>query len=415
MLELLKDRTYRRYWLSVVISFLGDAMTRVTLIFVADRLTDSPAVIAMVVFSQLLPTGVLGAFVGPLADRFPKRVLLVGSDVGRMVVVLAMIPFLDSIWTLMALIVLEGVGSAFFENARIAAVPTIVGTHRIPVAVALFQSTYQTVYLIGPALGGLLIAVGSVPVVLMIDAATFLVSALLLGSLTVLRERPDPGREHEPYWRSLRTGVRGVLAVGSLRFLFVVLIPVTLVFGLFTTNFNAQLLTVFDLPAIEYGTTQAVFAGGSILGALLGPVLIRRSGSPGGLLVAAVVLFGLAMAALGPTQWLRPDLGLSVVVLWCVLTGLGASLYEVPVANTLLRDLPEDLRGRGVGLLQAVTVNFTLIGVAAGGLLGSAAGVADSIIVAGLALVVIAVALIAPFARSGKNIRPLRQGQRGIE
>jgi hypothetical protein len=88
MLELLKDRVYIRYWLAVVVSFLGDAMTRVTLIYVAARLTNSPVVIALVVFSQLLPSGVLGAFVGPLTDRFPKRILLVGADLDTLLIAL---------------------------------------------------------------------------------------------------------------------------------------------------------------------------------------------------------------------------------------------------------------------------------------------------------------------------------------
>jgi MFS family permease len=91
-------------------------MTRVTLIYVAARLTGSPVVIALVVFSQLLPSGVLGAFVGPLTDRFPKRSLLVGADLARMLVVLAMIPALDSIGLLLALILLEGVGSVLRDR-----------------------------------------------------------------------------------------------------------------------------------------------------------------------------------------------------------------------------------------------------------------------------------------------------------
>lgn len=399
MLELLKDRVYSRYWLAVVVSFLGDAMTRVTLIYVAARLTGSPVVIALVVFSQLLPSGVLGAFVGPLTDRFPKRILLVGADLARMLVVLAMIPALDSIWLLLALILLEGVGSVFFETARIAAVPKIVGEHAIPVAVALFQSTYQTVYLLGPALGGVLIAAGNVPAVLVIDSATFLVSAMLLGSLSVLRERPAADVAQEPYWRALRTGARGVLEVPSLRVLFVILVPVTLVFGLFTTNFNAQLLMVFDLPAVQYGLAQAIFAGGSILGALLGPVLIRRYRSPNGLLMITVALFGAALVALAPTQWLRDQLGLAMVIQWCLLTGVFASLYEVPVANTLLRDLPEALRGRGVGLLHTITINSALLGVAVGGLTASLFGVANSIIVAGAVLLLLTAIFIVSFVR----------------
>ncbi|MEV4160776.1 MFS transporter [Nonomuraea dietziae] len=387
MLELLRDRVYLRYWLAVVVSFLGDAITRVTLIYVAATLTDAPVVlIALVIVAQLLPSGVLGAFVGPVTDRLPKRVLLIGSDLARVLIVLAMIPALGSAWLLLVLIFLEGVGKAFFETARIAAIPKIVGRHSIPSAVALFQSTSHTINLLGPALGGLLVAVGSVPVVLVIDAATFLLSAALLGSMAVLRELPAGARE--PYWGALRAGVRGVLGVASLRRLAVFLVPAMLVLGLFTTNFNAQLLTVFELPALSYGLAQALFGGGSILGALIGPALLRRY--PDRLLTASIVLFGLSLLALAPVQWSGH---LAVIGLWCLLTGLGSGLFQVPVANTLLRDLPEELRGRGVALLNAVMVNFTIAGVVAGSLVAEVTGVASSIVWSGALLVCAAAAL----------------------
>src|SRR4051812_41712575 len=121
MLELLRDRVYIRYWLAVVVSFAGDAMTRITLIYVAAQLTHSPAMIAFIVFAQLLPQGALGAFVGPLIDRLPKRVVLVSADLARSLIVGSMIFFVDSVWVLLVLTLLSGVGTAFFETARIAA------------------------------------------------------------------------------------------------------------------------------------------------------------------------------------------------------------------------------------------------------------------------------------------------------
>lgn len=383
MIDLLKDGTYLRYWLAVVISFLGDAMTRVTLIFLAARLTDSPVVISLVVLSQLLPSGVLGAFVGPLADRLPARRLLIGADLVRVPVVLAMIPALDSIGLLLALILLEGAGKAVFETARITAIPQFVGNHSIPAAVALFQSTNQTVNLLGPALGGLLVAIGSVPVVLGLNAATFVVSAALLGSLGVLKQGTHVRAAAEPYWRSLRAGVRGVLAIGSLRLLFALLIPITLVTGLFTTNFNALLLTVFHLPALEYGAAQALFAAGAILGALAGPPLIKRFGATPRTLLATIALFG---AALLTPALLGRSPALPLIAAWSLLLGLCANLYQVPLANTLLRDLPEELRSRGVGLLNTVMVNFMLIGVALGGPTAALLGVPTSLIAAGTTL-----------------------------
>ncbi|MFF5503755.1 MFS transporter [Streptomyces roseolus] len=398
MIELLKDGTYLRYWLAVVASFLGDAITKITLIYVVATGTDRPVLfVSLVVIAQLLPSGVLGAFVGPLADRFPARGLLVGSDLARVAIALAMIAVRDSAWLLILLTVLSGVGKAFFETARITAIPKIVGGHSIPTAVALFQSTNHTINLVGPALGGLLLAFGNVTAIFVLDAATFAVSAVLLGSMAVLREVPAPGAagNREPYWRALRTGVRGVLQVPSLRFLAVFLVPVMLVLGLFTTNLNTQLLNVFGLDALPYGFAHALFGGGAILGALVGPGLVRRH-SDRWLLVVSILLFGLSLVLLAPAGALHDRIGLGPVLAWCLLAGLGSGLFQVPVAHTLLRDLPEELRGRGVGLANALMVNFTVLGVLAGGLLAGAIGTAESIIASGAVLLVAGAALAVP-------------------
>ncbi|MFB6820343.1 MFS transporter [Streptomyces virginiae] len=412
MLELLKDRTYIRYWLAVVASFLGDAITKITLIYVVATETDDPVLyVSLVVIAQLLPFGVLGAFVGPLADRLPARLLMVGSDLVRVALVLAMIVVRDSPLLLLVLILLSGIAKAFFETARITAIPLIVRGHSIPTAVALFQSTNHTLNLVGPALGGLLIAFGSVTTVFVLDAVTFVLSAVLLAGMAVLREVPVRGADsgREGYWQSLRTGISGVLAVPSLRFLAIVMVPVMLVLGLFTTNLNSQLLSVFELPALEYGLAQAGFGAGCVIGALTGPPLVRRY-SDRGLLIGSIVLFGASLLLLAPTGtvWDATDqgaLGLIVVLLWCVLAGLGSGLFQVPVANTLLSDLPEELRGRGVGLLNALMVNFTVLGVVVGGLLAGLVGIAESIVVAGAVLVVAALVLLVPRLRGGRGGR----------
>ncbi|MEU1395746.1 MFS transporter [Micromonospora zamorensis] len=402
MLELLRDPIYLKYWLAVVVSFLGDAMSRITLIYVASTLVDNPAVIALVIMAQLLPSGVFGAFIGPLADRVSKRALLIGSDLARIVIVLAMIPALRSVSLLLVLILLEGVGKAFFETARISAIPKIIGSpQRIPAAITLFQSTNHTLNLLGPALGGVLLVIGNVPVVLMINAATFAVSALLLAAMPVLREVPKAaGAAHEPYWQALRTGVRVVLSVPSLRFLAAFLVPIMVVLGLFTTNFNAQLLMVFDLPAFEYGMAQAVFGGGCVVGALLGPGMMMRLPA-GRALVVSVGFFALTLLALAPIDGLTGRAALAGAAAWCLLTGISSSLLQVPIATAILQDLVEEVRGRGVGLMNSIMVVLTIAGVGLGGLIATAGGVAASIIVAGVALIVATALFVRPALRLG--------------
>jgi MFS family permease len=409
MKELLKDGIYIRYWLAIVVSFLGDGIAKITVIYVAAELTESPTLfIAAVVIAQLLPSGVLGAFIGPMVDRISPRVLLVGADLARFVIVLAMIVAVDSALWLLLLIFLEGIGRAVFETARMAAIPKVVNGHSIPSAIALFQGTVQTLNLIGPLIGGLLIAVADVELVFVLNAATFIVSALMLGSIAVLKDARVTATGPGQYWESLRTGVAGVMGISSLRLVAWAMVPVMLAIGLFTTNVYTQLLIHLDLSAFDYGLSQALLGGGAIVGAFFGPALVKRY-SLTALLAAAVALFALSLVALWPIDANWPAGGIVLVGLWCALAGLGMSLVQVPVANILLRDLPEDMRGRGIALLNAVMVNFVIIGVLLGGVLATWVGVATSIIVAGVVLLVPALVLIAK-ARQGEPAASVEPG-----
>lgn len=392
MRELLRDKVYIRYWLAVVVSYLGDGIAKVTVVYVAATLTDAPALfIAAVVIAQLVPSGVLGTFIGPLVDRLSPRALLVGADLARVVIVLAMIPAVHNAGLLLTLIFLEGIGKSVFETARMAAIPKVVGGHSLPAAIALFQSTVQTLNLVGPLIGGVLIATADVRVSFVIDAVTFVISALLLGNLVVLRDASVTATSPGQYWSSLRSGVTGALSIPSLRTVAWMMVPVMIAIGVFTTNVNTQLLVAFHLSAFNFGLAQAMLGAGAILGAFFGPVLVKRF-PLADLLAGAVGLFALSLLVLWPIDrygvtWL------GVICAWCALAGLGMSLVQVPVANILLRDLPDDLRGRGIALLNALMVNFTIVGVLLGGAAANWGGIAASIIVTGAILLIPAAAL----------------------
>ena len=169
------------------------------------------------------------------------------------------------------------------------------------------------------------------------------------------------------------------------------MVPVMIAIGVFTTNVNTQLLVAFRLPAFDFGLAQAMLGAGAIIGAFLGPVFVRRF-PLADLLAASVGLFAVSLIVLWPLDRYRPA-GIVVICAWCALAGLGMSLVQVPVANILLRDLPDDLRGRGIALLNALMVNFTIIGVLLGGAAANWTGIAASIIVTGVILLVPALAL----------------------
>jgi len=395
MRKLLSDSVYLRYWLAVVASYLGDGIMRVAVIYIAAHLTTSPALfVSLVVFMQLLPSGILSVFIGPFVDRISPRVLLVGSDLFRFVVVVLMTLVTQSPMLLVILIFMEGIGKAVFETARLAAIPKVVGKHNIADAIALFQSTVHVLHFVGPLVGGFLIGYLSVMPAFGINAATFLVSALLLGSIPVLRDM-TARREGDAgdYLRSLIEGVRGVIAIRSLRLVLLAIVPIMLVVGLFTTNVNTQLLNVFDLAAFEFGLAQAIIGAGATVAALLGPALIRRWPIEW-LLAASSMLFALTLLLVLPLQAGWPDFGLAAVLFWCALSGFWMSLLNVPISNLLLRDLPEQLRGRGLALANTLMMNFFMIGALVGGIVADTFGVTTSIAVAGGALLMPSLGLL---------------------
>ncbi|PMB02574.1 hypothetical protein CEN49_25265 [Fischerella thermalis CCMEE 5273] len=391
MLELLKDRTYIRYWLAVVIAFLGDGITRMALIYIVSQLTKDPFMIALVIFSQLIPSAVLGVFVGPITDRYSKRWIMIGADMARAMLILLMLFFQQSVGILLLLVFLVGVGKTFFEPARVASIPKIIGNHSIPTAVALFQSTVQTVNMVGPMLAGLLLTIRHTEVIFLVGAGTYVISALLIGSLQVLKEEDGEKtarQQSEPYLKSLRTGVREVTAIPSLRYLLFFMIPVIFVTGLYMTNFPSLLLIEFQVTALHFGFLEGVFAVGAIIGALWGPTLMQRHLGPGFLLVSSTILFGLGLITVyWVSQW-QGSIGLWVVYVWCVFVGLFNGLYNVPLSSTFLLKLPKDMMGRGLALSNAILHFCTIGGVFLGGWIARMIGISNSVMWAGLFLVV---------------------------
>ncbi|MBB6673073.1 MFS transporter [Cohnella nanjingensis] len=408
MYELLKDKTYLAYWLAVVIAMTGDAIARISVIYLLSRMTDNPLYIALVIFAQLLPSALLGIFLGPFTERYPKRTIMISADLSRMAILLVMIFFVDAPWILLTLVLLSGLARAVFEPARIASVPRIVGGHSLPAAIALFQSTVQTVNIVGPMLAGLLLVIDHPPLIFSISAAAYACSALLFNRIGVLREeqsqvRPNPGMS-DTYLASLREGIRETMALASIRYLIFMMIPVMIILGLFTTNYNALLLQTFHAEALQFGMLEAAFAAGAIGGALIGPRLMKRRLRPGLLLQTSTALLGLSLLLVIPMSIWCETAGMFPVYVWCILAGLSQGLYQVPLSSSFMMKLPQRLLGRGASLFNALIHLCMVVGVLAGGWLAGLAGVAAVMGYAGALLLVVAV-----FARSAKGFRELQE------
>lgn len=381
MLDLLSDKTYIRYWLAVVVSHIGDGVTRTVIIYLIASLSNDPMMISLAVFAQLAPTAMLGLFTGALADRFSRRWLMIYADIFRLVVVILMVFAQDSIAFLLFLVVLIGVGTAVFEPARIASVPTIVGREKIPQAVALFQGTLSAIYFIAPALAGILIALNNVTLIFILDAITYLCSAILFYSLFVLKEEQSPAIKHQPYLLSIKEGVVEFFKQSVLKSLILFLMPVMVVLGLFISGYKTLLLEHYQVSALSFGLFEGLFGFGAIVGAFAGPRIMKKV-TPIRMVLGACTMLGCLMIMV---------LFLDHVILyfWCALMGIIQALINFPLANLFLTRAPRHLLGRGMSIFQATVTTWTVIGALLGGWMGSQFGVVFSLLCGGIFIILI--------------------------
>jgi predicted MFS family arabinose efflux permease len=207
--DLLSNREFAGLWGAWVLSVVGDQFARVALsLLVFDR-TGSAVLTAATYAVTFLPDLVGGPFLAGLADRFPRRRVMVVTDICRAVLVAVMaIPGMP---IALLLLLLFGVQllSAPFTGARGAMTRAMLDGPKFSVATGLMQMTYQVGLVLGFPLGALVVTVVDTDGALLVDAATFLLSAVLVRAFVVER-RPDAAPDGRPKrtWSSLREGIR---------------------------------------------------------------------------------------------------------------------------------------------------------------------------------------------------------------
>jgi Transmembrane secretion effector len=214
-----EERQFRLLFLGQALSVVGDRLTAVVLPFAVLSIGGSVTDVGLVAAAGFLPFIVLGLVGGVLADRQERRRILVASDAVRLVTQLTAGLLLVSghaeIWQLAALTALFGAADAFFTPAFGGLMPqTIADPHHLQSANALRGMSFSTGSIVGPALGGILVATMGEGGALLVDAATFAVSIACLLALrppVVQRAAPEPfAADLRGGWREVRTAHVGL-------------------------------------------------------------------------------------------------------------------------------------------------------------------------------------------------------------
>jgi transmembrane secretion effector len=214
VLRPLRIRDFALLWLGLTVSFVGDGVYIIAIAWQTYDLSNSPSALAAVGVAWSLPQLVLLLLTGVLSDRLDRRHLMIGGDVVRglaiaWIGILSINGTLTMTW-LLVLVVIFGAGQALFGPAFSSIVPQVVPEELLVEANSLGQFVRPITWtLIGPLLGGALVATVGTGWAFVADAGSFAFSALMIG---LMRTRPDrePAREHPSAWDDLKEGLRYV-------------------------------------------------------------------------------------------------------------------------------------------------------------------------------------------------------------
>ena len=179
------NRNFRRLWLAQIVSEIGDWFYTLSIYTLLLQLTGHASSVALALVLQVLPQTLVGPTAGVVNDRLRRKQVMIAADIVRFVVVLAML-FVRSrsmVWLVYPLLLAETAMAAFFEPARSSVIPNITAEDEVLVANTLSSATWSVNLLIGAAVGGVVAAFFGRDTVFMLNAISFLMSALLIGGM----------------------------------------------------------------------------------------------------------------------------------------------------------------------------------------------------------------------------------------
>jgi MFS family permease len=358
---------FRTYFVGAGLAQCGSWLLRTTQAWLVLDLTGSPAALGLVTVVQALPVTVLTLFSGVMLDRTHTRRLLLAVQIifGAQAVVLAVLIFTQQIqfWHVMVLAGVLGLASAVDFPARSAIVSELVEPSLVGNGIVLNSALNSSARIIGPGIGGLMLAAWGSGVCFAVTAVAYVGSTaglFLIDSNRLFAKRHAP---RAPVFRQLGDGLRYSFSTPSLA----VNMLLAAFFGTFAYNWALVLPLMarfaLDSGAEGFGALNAAMGIGSTLGAF---VLATRIAPSMRLLLTAAGLFGTCMLLLS----LAPTMPIALVMLMC--TGVLSTAFNA-TNNTLLQiEAREEFRGRVLSLYMFLMVGSTPLGGAATGALANA-------------------------------------------
>jgi MFS family permease len=392
-----RNPAFLRVFTASTVSTFGSLVTRTALPFAAILVLGAgPLEVAAIRACEIVGGLVVGLVAGAWVDRLFRRPVMIAADLGQ-AIVLGSIPIaaIGNWLTMPQLVVVALLASAlstFHDVADNAYLPTVVERDELVTANSALSASGSVAEVSAFSIGGVLVQLLSAPIAIAVDAISFVVSAVVLGTIHRAEPRPAPRTERTSIVAEIVDGLRPIGHSPILRTIVLAGSGAHLLWGSFGAVYLLFATDELGLGPATIGLIAAVGGISSLVGALLGPRANRRFG------VGPCILFGLIAFTIGNALIpLAPAGAVAIAILFLVgqqlIGDVGATIEEITEVSLLQTTVPNELLGRVNGTYNFLTHLFLLVGTIGAGLIGECGGLREALVF-GLLGGVAAVALV---------------------
>jgi MFS family permease len=366
-------------WIGEGISLLGDQFYMIALPWLVLSLTANALAVGTVMAMAGIPRAFFMLVGGALTDRFTPRKLMIGSNLVRMVLtglLAALVATnLIQVWMLYVLALFFGLADAFFFPAQTSIVPQLVDKDHLQQGNALIQGTATLSLLVGPILAGAMISLlggtshsnSGIALAFALDALSFIASITMLSLMQIKNGNAPAEKAESGVIASIREGLLYVWEDATLKIVFPITMGLNLLInGPFAVGVPVVARTRFLEGAAAFGLIMSLFGGGALVGTILAGVLPKPSKKRLGTISLSVISLmgiGLAVIGLAPTMYVAVAAGLVM--------GTANGYANTMLITWLQQKVAPEMTGRVMSLVMFAAIGLNPVSTAiAGALIG---------------------------------------------
>jgi MFS family permease len=380
-----RHREFLKFWAGSGISDLGSQVTALALPLIAAlTLHATPWQMGLLAASGSAPVLVVGLFAGVWVDRIRRRPVMIATDVGRAlllsIIPLAAVTGVLRMEILYAVMLLTGSLTVLFDVAHMSFVPSLVSANQLVDGNSKIKTTSAAAEVAGPSLGGVLVSVLGAPFAVLVDALSFLGSAIFIAWTRVNESLPRTRDERAGVVAEIGEGLRVVIHDRIRRALAGCSATIILFGRMFNAVYVLYMTRHLGLSAVGVGLVFGTGGVGSLLGSIVAAPIARHYGT-GRTMIGAQLAFGLT-GLMVPLAVFVPEIALPMIVASEFAQWMALLIYYVNGISLRQAITPDRLQGRVNATMRFLAGGATLIGALIGGALGGVIGVPLTLVVA---------------------------------